>query len=462
MLGVWAHSQCFRVAAGIGRIEQHPWATISSGPAKRIFYWRLLLKHLKSVSNLLVFITFLIIIYPNQTLGWEKVKGPWNDDADKSFFTIAIHPTQPEIIFIGSNKLGPGLYRSPNKGKTWEEANNGIGIGLFQSNPPPISKIVFSPSNPNTMYLGTAYDCGILGACGKIYKSTNLGNSWAEVTGEKNWLGVPQIQGPILDVSVDSLNPDIVVVGTGGQGVLKSINGGQSWTNIFNATSMIGANDFFNIVKINPFNSNDILISGFRYYSENVIPNPACLVGQCDQDTIPGTIGSLPLGLKRSINNGNDWQELTIFTGLDQPLITDLSFSSASSELFISTMTYITPLFIPINNKGIFKSLNGGDSWQPINNSTSGDLSQYSIFKLTKDPIIANSLYASAGSGGLFLSSNDGTNWDLVPGLPSGNAIMNLGIAGDKLFSLTSNGIYASLYGRSTWGNCEISGGPEL
>ncbi|MCD4694978.1 MAG: hypothetical protein K8S16_01960, partial [Bacteroidales bacterium] len=96
---------------------------------------------------------------------------------------------------------------------------NETGIGR-------LACIAFHPTDANTIYVGA-----------------HTGGIWKTTTGGDNWTNLNTDQIPSLGVSaifIHPVNPNIILIGTGdrdasgvpGQGIWKSIDGGNSWTHI--------------------------------------------------------------------------------------------------------------------------------------------------------------------------------------------------------------------------------------
>jgi MYXO-CTERM domain-containing protein len=151
-----------------------------------------------------------------------------------------------------------------------------------------MTAFVLDPTNPTTMYAGFAL--------GGVWKSTDGGGNWTALTDVQPSLAI----GALV---VDATNPMIVYAGTGegnysgdsfyGQGILKSTNGGTSW-------SVVGGDTFKGL-------------SVARMFSD---PNGALYVG-----TVQGVSGTQSgcmqnqgdvqrRGLYKSTDGGANWTQL--------------------------------------------------------------------------------------------------------------------------------------------------------
>ena len=383
-------------------------------------------------------------------LFWNKISGPWDSSFDGSFGAIAIHPTNPNVIFIVSSVLGgPGVLKSSDGGATWTAKNSGIEkLGLPAQNYPPITTVVISSSNPNTIYFGTAVDDPLLGIVGNVYKTVDGGESWQKVSSS-------QLYGAVYALDVHPTNANMVYAGVTGKGVLKTSNGGTDWSVVLAGGSVPGSLNYFNIVRIVPTQPETLFVSGFTAY---LLDLPAILWKE-NLEGIPNTTGVIPLPLKKSINGGTTWNNQTIPSG---PLLTDLEFERASGALYASTIAYKNPAPLPfgvVDNKGIFKSTDTGEHWQAVNQAAFGSLDQIPFVSLSANPSSVNKgVFASTGFGDFVIATTDtGTRWlRLDPSLLNAY-IGRTALAGNKLFVLTSLGIYvtdvSSLY---------ASGGPNI
>jgi hypothetical protein len=126
-----------------------------------------------------------------------------------------------------------------------------------------IGELAVDPRNASVVYAGTGE--------GGVWKTTDGGITWTPLTDQQASLATGSI-------ALDPNNPDIVYVGTGegsiqfgqpgdeyyGAGILKSTDGGASWTQIpgpFVSTSLDSGGDHILSLAVDPANSSIILAS---------------------------------------------------------------------------------------------------------------------------------------------------------------------------------------------------------
>lgn len=150
---------------------------------------------------------------------------------------VVSHPTMPNIAWMGSD--GGGVWKTENccdSNTTWvNTTDNSATLEVIQNSA--IGDMTIDPNNPDVLYAGTGdlrYGSYSFGSNG-VLKSVDGGDSW-EVKGADVFNpfyppsanGVPQYQA-IGKVTVDPNDSNIIVVGAK-TGVYLSYDAGDNWT----------------------------------------------------------------------------------------------------------------------------------------------------------------------------------------------------------------------------------------
>lgn len=127
--------------------------------------------------------------------------------------SIVIDPSNTSTLYVaGFTPVGPGLaqiYKSTDGGTTWSLPNAGTAPCL-------LGDLAIAASSPSILYL----TCGDGSGTGKIFRTTDGAQTWTLVLAHNS----------VIDsVTVDPTDASRVYVG-GVEGVLRSIDAGQSWT----------------------------------------------------------------------------------------------------------------------------------------------------------------------------------------------------------------------------------------
>ncbi len=147
---------------------------------------------------------------------------------------IRIHPKNPELVYVAAlgHLFGPneerGIFRSQDGGASWEKI-------LYVNDEVGAVDLAMDPTNPRILYasfwrvLRTPYSLESGGEGSGIWKSTDGGDNWEELTGNK---GMPKPPIGISGVSVSKSNPENVyaIIEAEKGGVFRSRDGGETWT----------------------------------------------------------------------------------------------------------------------------------------------------------------------------------------------------------------------------------------
>jgi len=146
---------------------------------------------------------------------------------------IRIHPTNPDLAYVAvmghlfDGNQQRGVYRTTDGGRTWTRI-------MFVSDAVGAVDLVMDPVNPRILYasfwrvLRTPYSLESGGEGSGIYKSTDGGDSWDNLTGNE---GLPRgTLGIIgLDVSRSNNRNVYAIIEADKGGVFRSRDGGTTW-----------------------------------------------------------------------------------------------------------------------------------------------------------------------------------------------------------------------------------------
>ncbi|MEO0312256.1 MAG: hypothetical protein RIQ89_1913 [Bacteroidota bacterium] len=159
---------------------------------------------------------------------------------------VVYHPITPSTLYIANT----AFHRSTNDGSSFTQISSDFALNLLEH-------IAVAPSNPDVIYVCNA---------GEIYRSTDGGFNFSSINN-----GLPNGQNALSWIAVSNTNPDhawVTVSGySAGLKAYKTINGGQTWTNISGTLPNVPANCI-----VYQDNSNDALYLGTDfgvYYLDN-------------------------------------------------------------------------------------------------------------------------------------------------------------------------------------------------
>lgn len=280
-----------------------------------------------------------------------------------------------------------------------------------------VRSVVVHPTNPNIAYIGTA-----------------SGGAWKTVDGGDSWTPIFDNQTAIAfgSLALDPANPDVIYAATGemssnidaylGDGVFRSEDAGQSWEPL--GLTNVGA---FSKIYVHPSNSNYIIAGATK--------NGA--------------------GLYISRDRGASWER--VFEGQ----VSDVALHPSNEQV----------LFIGVTGTGIYRSQDGGENWTLLS-STNGlpfyNFGRVCVQRAESDPNIMYMLTELTVQGNevatVYRSSDGGTSWSPADnGLPASMFIsgggtqswydMHLVISPHNADVLWAGGIglYRSTNGGSSW-----------
>ena len=132
-----------------------------------------------------------VFVTTNRGLSWTWVAAP----ASGPVQSIQVSPTSSQTLYIGIASFGGGIFKSTNGGQAWTNISGNLG-GL------PVWSVQLDFTNPNVIYAG-AWD--------GVYRTTNGGTSWSRLG-----TGLPNAQVWDLDLNTTT---STLAAATNGRGI---------------------------------------------------------------------------------------------------------------------------------------------------------------------------------------------------------------------------------------------------
>jgi photosystem II stability/assembly factor-like uncharacterized protein len=345
---------------------------------------------------------------------------------------IAVHPTNDSIIYAGFS--GGGIFKTTDAGTTWNP--------IFDDQPYlAIGDITLDPVDPETVYVGTG-DNNVTGypfIGDGIYKSVNGGNTWQH-------LGLTD-QAIVSRVIVDPTNSAIIYAACLGlpfernneRGLYKSIDGGNTWSQILFVSNQSGIVDLL----INPDNPQILYAASWdriRNNTESIVAGPNAKIF-------------------KSVDGGNTWINLTNGLPTGNQGRIGLAMSGTNPDVVFA-------MYVGTNSQlqGIYKSTDAGLNWSTIPTNSGTGLSSNALGgfgwyfgQLRVDPVNENRIYLLGVN--VWYTSNIGNTWVRITPLSGPNAphvdnhdlVFNNG----DVYLGTDGGMYKRNFGSGTWNDIE-------
>ncbi len=241
------------------------------------------------------------------------------------------------------------------------------------------------PQQPNTFYIGVNN--------GGVWKTTDYGRTWFPIFDD-------QPTGSIGDIVVAPSNPNVIYVGSGeglqrpdlsvGDGIYKSTDAGKTWKHLgLKDAQQIGG------LAIDPTNENRVFVAALGHpYG----PNPE-------------------RGIYRTLDGGNTWEKVLYKdenTGAIQVTIDPNNPQIIFADMWAGRQAPWENGSWNGKETGLFKSINGGNTWKKITNGLPGTEKGLARIGFCIAPSDSKRMYVTVNSeneGGIYRSDDAGESW---------------------------------------------------
>jgi photosystem II stability/assembly factor-like uncharacterized protein len=330
---------------------------------------------------------------------WKTTNGgqSWTTTTDNlpvlGVTDIAIDRNNPNIMYIatGDGNLGSlsaltggpfgdtksiGVLKSSNGGQTW----NTTGLNWNVTESKLISRLLINPSNTQILIAATSDG---------IWRTTNAGQTWTKTQ-----------NGYFMDLEFKPTDPNTVYAASysphGNTSILRSTNGGSSWTNSINLNNVARAN-----IAVSPASPNlvDILcanpsggLAGLYYSSDSGSSYSLYFNADCSNNLLHNSYNASGCGGQgwydlayaisptnaddiwlggintwNSTNGGSTWFLKTCWN--DHPSINPNNAPVVHADKHLIVFHPLNPnIMFECNDGGIYVTTNKGQSWTDLSN----------------------------------------------------------------------------------------------
>ena len=347
---------------------------------------------------------------------------------DLEINSIAVHPDEPNRVFIGTNNYG--VMVSNDGGRNFTPASGNLTSRFTYFVMPDVSQ-------PGRVYAAT-HNIGTGG--GFFFVSNDNGKTWTQ---GRN-LDVIRVRPFVLHQ--DTTNPDTMYLGTN-VGIFKSLDRGLSWTQMAAAAK----SPVKKPVKRAPVKKGAAAVKKTVAAAPKVVLPPATpgLIPVITQkvkviESLPGggLIAGTDSGLFRTTDITKGWERVPLGLGIDENIFAIHIAPARADTIWVGTST-----------SGVLVSRDGGKTWA----KTTGAVDGVPVSAIASDPTRPDYIYVGTTQT-FYVSRDDGRSWRRRGGnLPLGNftsVLVNPNNPDEILLSSaleTDGGVYISTDAGEKW-----------
>lgn len=340
---------------------------------------------------------------------WTWVSSSLTGDGGQALRTLVVHPAEFQVLY-GYDSTG--VRKSTDGGATWKSANSGLtsafGAGAY------ISSLVMDPVDPQVLYVAE-------GSGGGVFKSTNGAASWKPVNS-----GLPDLQ--ITCLAVDPNHPATVYAATANSGIFKTTDGGGTWRAVNSGLPDVR----IGIIAVAPRDSRVVYAATstgdgvFRSLDGGESWTGCGLAGLFisslvvdPQNTLVVYVGTHFGGVFKTTDGGQSWTSSS--AGLMNPALPPIGAVTVNDTLVhlrpagglvhsLAIDPHNPRVLYAATGNGVFRTTDGGGAWK----AASVGLPRVAVDSLLVDPANPLNLYAGTRSLGVLKSTDGGSSWSMA------------------------------------------------
>lgn len=302
--------------------------------------------------------------------GWERIENGLPSEPE--IHAIAVDPTNPEVVYAGAQD---GPYRCVDRGQRWERVG-------FPDRDAAVWSIHFQPGNPRTMFIGTSP----IG----VYRSDDGGDHWRRLDAKGPGRVDMGFACRVTRVAADPSRPDEVYAGLEVDGILRSSDGGRSWTDC--------STDLLRLAELPHLRS--------KIASNTEIEGMMDTHALCLSGARPGTVFlAVRMGLFQSDDRGATWRDMEV--GRYSPLTyaRDVHVSPHDPKVLYAALSPAARS----EDGSIYKSDDLGATWKRVDHGVTARATMMALALHPRDP---QQVYGGTRCGQIFGTRDGGKSWD--------------------------------------------------
>lgn len=351
---------------------------------------------------------------------------------------FAADPLHPDWLYAHAPN---GLMRSTDDAATWITLMNskwpdGRDIRSPQVYVSPYQSL---PARPQALFVSSSESYGNPSATGAqgLIKS---------IDGGATWTIVPSLEGiPVQDVTFDPSDPSHVVAVTSDVKVYQSFDWGDTWSQVTtNLPSGLTSLALGGSITYNPYKPGEVWIVSQAAPAGGIYKSvDATLTSWLDVSTWPGSGYNVTF---TSADSVYCWRNHSVDGGLHWQVFGPVTWSA---DIIFNPLDSQTA-YIPDSSVGVRKTIDGGLTWQVKSEGLTG-LRCTSLAVSPADPL---RVYATFnGPLGIYRSDDGTSHWTFLPITGITNVRQVLGDPTDlqRVYVGADSGFYASPDGGASW-----------
>ncbi len=328
-------------------------------------------------------------------------------------------PSQPHTYYFGA--VAGGVWKTTNGGMTWTP--------IFDNQPvSSIGSIAVADADPNIVYVGSGEACirGNISHGDGVYKSLDAGKTWKNI-------GLKETQH-ITHIIIHPRNPDIVYVGALGhaygknseRGVFRTLDGGKTWEKVLYVDDKTGVSD----LVFDPANPNILFAAMWEGWRTPWYLNS----------------GGPTSGLWKSVDGGTTWKQIK-GNGWPADVVGKIGVTVAGGDS--------NRIYVILEGKeevgGVYRSDDGGEHWTHPTDDHRLRHRPWYYTHIFADPKNTDAVYVL--NTAMYKSLDGGKTWNPVGGIPHGDHHFLWIDPNDpkRLINANDGGATISVDGGATW-----------